>query len=92
MRLYGIAVSPHDWATYRHCECDDGHVFRSASFEQGITQRDFPELPEAVQESLLSFGVQALLPYALKHFGFACSDPDHPAHADLVHNFEREWA
>ena len=92
MRLYGIAMSPHSWATYRHCEEDDGRVFRSASFEQGITPKDFPELPKVVRESLPSFGVPALLPYALKHFGFACSDPDHPAHADLVHNVEREWA
>ena len=45
-----------------------------------------------MRESLPSFGVHALLLYALKHFGFACSDPDHPAHADLAHNVEREWA
>ena len=90
MRLFGIAVSPHDWATYRHREENDGRVFRSASLEQGITPRDFPELPEVVQESLPSFGVHALLPYALKHFGFACSDPNHPTHADLAHNVERE--
>lgn len=92
MRLYAIAVSPHDLPTYRHREEDDGRVFRSAPFEQGIILRDFPELPEAVRESLPSFGVHALFPYALKHFGFACSDPDHPAHAELVQNFQREWA
>ena len=92
MRLYGIVVWPHDWATYRHREEDDGRVFSSASFEQVITPRDFPELQEVVRESLPLFGVHALLPYALKHFDFACSDLDHPAHADLVHNVEREWA
>ena len=92
MRLYGIPVSPHDWANYRHREEDDGRVIRSASFEQGITPRDFPELPEVVRESLPSFRVHALLPYALKYLGFACSNPDHPAQADLVHNVEREWA
>ena len=32
MRLYGMAMSPHDWATYRHREENDGRVFRSASF------------------------------------------------------------
>ena len=33
-----------------------------------------------------------MLPYALKHFGFDCSDLDYPAHAELIRNFEREWA
>ena len=92
MSLYGIAVSPHNWATYRHREEDDGRVFRSAFFEQGITPSDFPELPEVVRESLPSFGVHALLPYASKNFGFACPNPDHPAHADLVQNVELEWS
>ena len=61
MRLHAIAVSPHDWATYRHCEEYNGWVFRSASLEQGITRRDFPELPEALREFLPSLGVHALL-------------------------------
>lgn len=92
MRLYEIAVLPHYWATFRHREEDDGRVFKSASFEQGITTRDFPELPEAVRGSLLSLGVHAPLPYALKHSSFACSDLAHSAHADLVYNVERKWA
>ena len=39
-----------------------------------------------------SLGVHLLLPYFLKHFGVACSDPSHPAFADLMYNVEREWA
>ena len=92
MRLHAIAVSPHAWATYRQCAEDDGRFFRSVSFEPGITAKDFPELHEAVREALPSLGVHALLPYALKHFGYACADPYHPAHSDLEQNFEREWA
>lgn len=37
-------------------------------------------------------GVDILLPYALKNFGFACEDPRHPAREDVAHNIEREWA
>ena len=33
-----------------------------------------------------------LLLFALKHFGFACADREHPVHADLSYNFEGEWA
>ena len=36
--------------------------------------------------------MHVLLPYVVKHFGFACSDPRHPVYDELVYDFEREWA
>ena len=92
MRLHHVAIAPHDWAAYRHSGEEVGRVFRSASFEGGLSPQDFPRLPAIVGETLPSFGVHPLLPYVLKHFGVACSDPSHPAFADLMYNFEREWA
>ena len=42
MRLHSIAVSPHDWAAYRQSDEEDGRVFRSSAFEQGLSPADFP--------------------------------------------------
>ena len=87
-----IALSPNDWSAYCHTEDENARVFPSAAFSPGLLRSDFPVLPAAVGEALLSLRVHLLLPYALKHFGFACRDPKHPAYADLVYNFEGKWA
>ena len=67
-------------------------MFRSSAFEQGLPPADFPALPEEIEGALPSLGANPLLSFALKHFGFACADREHPVHADLSYNFEREWA
>ena len=77
MRIHQIALAPTDWSAYRHRDEEDGRVLPSASFSPGLSRGDFPELPVAVGESLPSLGVHPLLPYVVKHFGFACSDPRH---------------
>ena len=92
MRLHHVSIAPHDWAAYRHSGEADGHVFRSASFKEGLSPSDFPRLPEMVRVALPSLGVYPLLPYILKQFGVACADWTHPAYDDLIHNVEREWA
>ena len=56
-----------------------GRVFLSAAISPGLSRSDFPELPAVVGEALPSLGVNPLLPYALKHLGFACVDPKHSA-------------
>ena len=92
MRLHSIALAPHDWSAYRHASEADGRVLKSASFERGLSVGDFPTLPASIVEVFPSLGVHTLLPYALKHFGFACADPNHPAREALLSNAELEWA
>ena len=92
MRLHHVAIAPHHWAAYRYSGEADGRVFRSAVFADGLSPRNFPPLPDAVGDALPSLGVHPLLPYALKHFGAACTDPRHPSYVNLMYNVEREWA
>ena len=92
MRLHSIYLAPHDWSSYRQAGEVDGRVLRSALFERGLSTDDFPELPTSIREVFSSLGVHVLLAYALKHFGYACSDRHHPAHEVFIYNVEREWA
>ena len=62
MRLYSVAVAHFDWSAYRAPVEEDGRVFLSASFERGLSVRDFPELPPSVRDSFPSVGVHPLLP------------------------------
>ena len=92
MRIHQIALASTDWSGYWHRDEEDGRVFLSASFSPGLSRGDFPELPVAIGGSLPSLGVHPLLPYVVKHFGFACSDPRHLVYEDLVYSLEQEWA
>ena len=92
MRLHFVAVAHHDRAAYRGPDEADDRVFRSSAFVRGLNSGDFPSLPNAVMSSFPSLGVHPLLPFILKHFGYACVDARHPARALLQHNVEREWA
>ena len=92
MRLHAVAVAHNDWAAYRGPDEADDRVFRSSSFVGGLTPGDFPALLNAVIGSFPSLGIHPLLPFILKHFGYACADPCHPGRALLQHNCDREWA
>ena len=89
MRLH--AVAHHDWAAYRGPEEADDRVFWSSAFVGGLTPGDCPSLPNAIMGSFPSLGIHPLLPFILKHFGYASTDAHHPARALLLHNCEREW-
>ena len=77
---------------YRRSEEENGRVFAPAAFEQWLSTGDFPLLPLTVRENFPSLGIHPLLPYVLKHFGYAAIDPVHPARALLLDNYEKEWA
>ena len=78
MHLHAVAVAHHDWAAYRGPDEADDRVFRCSSFVGGLTPGDFPALPNAVMGPFPSLGIHPLLPFILKHFGYACADPRHP--------------
>ena len=92
MRLHSIAVAHHDWAAYRGPDEADNRVFRSPAFVGGLTPGDLSSLPNAIIGSFPYLDIHPLLPFILKHFGYACADAHHPARALLQHNCEREWA
>ena len=92
MRIHSIAVAHLDWSAYWRADGKDGHVFRSACFEHGLSPADFPTLLAVVRDPFLSLRIHPLLPYVLKYFEYALAEEDHPAYLNLVYNCEREWA
>ena len=90
MRIHSIAVAHLDRSAYRRADEKDGRMFRSACFEHGMSQADFPALPAMVRDSFPPLGAHPLLPYVLKYFGYTFAEEGHPAYPKRLSKCERE--